>query len=333
MLLIIRAMPRGLIAKARLAAVGGMFVAAIGAQAQDYPSRSVKVVVPWPAGAITDATARKILETVSRDAGQAFIVENKVGASGAIGSYAVSKAPADGYTLLVSSSDTHAINPVYYARLNYGTRDFAEITGLAKFSYTLAIGAHVPANTLAEFVALAKANPRRYTYATWGNGSLAHLGSEAFGATAGVQLMHVPFQGAAPGLQALLAGTVDMMILPVAAAEQNRKTGKLKVLALAGPSRARVLPDVPTTAELGYADVVVQQWFGLVAPRGTAPEVQKKLGDWFSKAATQPDMVAWLETQGGEPMVLPADRLRSFQASESVRWGRVIRESKIDIQP
>ncbi len=317
----------------RRAAAALLLLASLGAHAQDYPSRPVKLVVPWPAGGITDVVARKLVDTVSREAGQTFVVDNKAGANGAIGSLAASKAPADGYTLLMSSSDTHAINPIYYARLSYGTRDFVDIAGLAKFSYTIAIGGHVPAKNLAEFVALAKAEPRHYTYATWGNGSLAHLGSEAFSAAAGIQMLHVPFQGAAPGLQALLAGTVDMMILPVAAAEQNLKSGKLKVLALAGPARMQALPDVPTTAELGYPGVIVQQWFGLVAPKGTPPALQQKLGDWFTRAVTQKETVAWLESQGGAPMPLSGDQLRAFQESESARWSRVIREARIAIQP
>ncbi|WP_157991683.1 Bug family tripartite tricarboxylate transporter substrate binding protein [Caldimonas tepidiphila] len=162
--------------------LGACFVAPLGAafdaNAQTYPNKPVKVVVPWPAGAITDGLTRQLGSQVSSTIGQPLVIENRAGASGTIGANFVAKSAADGYTLLIASSDTHAINPNYYTKLPYALSDFVDVMGLAKFSYTISVGSHVPANNLKEFVALAKANPGKFSYATWGNGSLAHLGTE-----------------------------------------------------------------------------------------------------------------------------------------------------------
>lgn len=297
-----------------------------------YPERPIRVVVPWPAGAITDALARKLAEQVSPKLGQTLVIENRPGASGSIGAQYASKAAADGYTVLVASSDTHAINPHYYTKLSYSINDFVDVLGLARFSYAIAVGGHVRADTLADLVALAKKNPKQLSYSSWGNGSLAHLGSELFNAAAGIELLHVPFQGAAPALSALMAGTVDMMIVPVGMAEQNRHTGKIKILALAGPARYPVIADVPTTAELGYPTVIVQQWFGLAAPKGTPGLPIERLAAAFTTAVGQPDTAQWLATQGGEAFALDGPKFRAFVEGESARWRTVLRDADIPLQ-
>ena len=302
------------------------------ARAQDYPSKPVRVVVPWPAGAITDALARRLSAQVSSQLGQPFIVDNRPGASGAIGTSFAAKSAADGYTLLVASSDTHAINPIYYAKLPYATSDFTNVTGLAKFSYTIAVGNHVPASSLGEFVALAKAQPGKYSYASWGNGSLAHLGTELLKAAAGIDLLHVPFQGTAPGVTALISGNVDLMIVPAGTAEQQRQAGKLKILAIAGPARYPFIADVATTAEAGYPSVVVQQWFGLAVPKGIPKEITGPLAAAFSRALAQKETVDWIAAQGGEPMPIDGAQFKSFVQGESVRWRKVISDARIQLQ-
>jgi tripartite-type tricarboxylate transporter receptor subunit TctC len=302
------------------------------ARADNYPAKPVRVVVPWPAGAITDALARRLSEPVSAQLGQPFIVDNRPGASGSIGASFAAKSAPDGYTLLVASADTHAINPIYYARLPYATGDFSDVMGLAKFSYTIAVGSHVPANSLREFVALAKAQPGKYSYASWGNGSLAHLGTELLKSAAGIDLLHVPFQGLAPGVTALIGGNVDLMIVPAGSAEQQRQAGKLKILAVAGPARHASIADVPTTAETGYPAVIVQQWFGLVAPKGTSEAAKGTLAAAFSRALARKDTLDWITTQGGEPMPISGEQFKAFAQGESARWRKVIDEAHIQLQ-
>lgn len=321
----------------RSAAVGlgiaaGLLAATPVVRAEDYPNKPVRVVVPWPAGAITDALARRLSEQVGAQLGQPFIVDNRPGASGTIGTSFAAKSAADGYTLMVASSDTHAINPIYYTKLPYATADFADVAGLAKFSYIIAVGNHVPASSLREFVALAKSQPGKYSYASWGNGSLAHLGTELFKSAAGIDLLHVPFQGTAPGLTALMSSTVDLMIMPAGTAEQQRKAGKLKILAVAGPVRSPVIADVPTTAETGYPSVVVQQWFGLVVPKGSQEGVRGKLAATFSRALAHKSTADWIASEGGEPMPLDGEQFKAFTQSESVRWRKVIADAHIQLQ-
>ncbi|WP_066343001.1 Bug family tripartite tricarboxylate transporter substrate binding protein [Azohydromonas lata] len=315
-----------------LCAMAGLLTATPVVRAEDYPSKPVRVVVPWPAGAITDALARRLSEQVGSQLGQPFIVDNRPGASGSIGTSFAAKSAADGYTLMVASSDTHAINPIYYTKLPYATADFADVTGLAKFSYIIAVGKHVPANSLREFVALAKAQPGKYSYASWGNGSLAHLGTELFKSAAGIELLHVPFQGTAPGVTALISSTVDLMIMPAGTAEHQRKAGKLKILAVAGPARSSVVADVPTTAETGYPSVIVQQWFGLVVPKGSQDGVRSRLAAAFSRALTQKDTADWIASEGGEPLPLNGEQFKAFAQSESQRWRKVIADARIDLQ-
>ena len=319
-------------AAAGMSAVAVLWAATFSAQAEDYPSKPVRVVVPWPAGAITDALARRLSEQVSLQLGQPFIVDNRPGASGAIGTSFAAKSPADGYTLMVASSDTHAINPIYYAKLPYATRDFTDVTGLAKFSYSIAVGNHVPASSLQEFVSLAKAQPGKYSYASWGNGSLAHLGTELFKSAAGIDLLHVPFQGTAPGVTALISGTVDLMIVPAGTAEQQRKAGKLKILAVAGPVRSSAVADVPTTAEAGYPSVIVQQWFGLVMPKGSQGGIKDKLAVAFSRALAQKSTADWIASEGGEPLPLNGEQFKDFVQGESMRWRKVIADARIQLQ-
>lgn len=319
-------------AAAGLCAVAALLGAAPAVQAEDYPSKPVRVVVPWPAGAITDALARRLSEQVGVQLGQPFIVDNRPGASGSIGTSFAAKSAADGYTLMVASSDTHAINPIYYAKLPYATSDFADVMGLAKFSYTIAVGNHVPANSLREFIALAKAQPGKYSYASWGNGSLAHLGTELFKSAAGIDLLHVPFQGLAPGVTALISANVDLMIIPAGTAEQQRQAGKLKILAVAGPARHPFIASVPTTAEAGYSSVVVQQWFGLVLPKGGRNEVTQRLGTAFSRALAQKETTDWIASQGGEPMPIDGAQFKAFSQGESARWRKVIADAHIQLQ-
>lgn len=315
-----------------LGAVAGLLLATPAVRAEDYPAKPVRVVVPWPAGAITDALARRLSEQVGAQLGQPFVVDNRPGASGSIGASFAAKSAADGYTLMVASSDTHAINPIYYARLPYATGDFADVAGLAKFSYTIAVGRHVPANNLREFVALAKSQPGKYSYASWGNGSLAHLGTELFKSAAGVDLLHVPYQGLAPGVTALISGTVDLMIIPAGSAEQQRKAGKLKILAVAGPARSAAVADVPTTAETGYPSVIVQQWFGLVVPKGSPDAARSKLAAAFSRALGQKETADWIASEGGEPLPLTGEQFKAFAQGESVRWRKVIADARIELQ-
>ena len=295
---------------------------ASGALAQDrFPSRPIKLVVPYPPGGSADLVGRMVAEKMSQSLGQPVVVDNKGGASGAIGSDFVSRAAPDGYTLLVAISDTHAINPAVMGQLPYDPqKDFVPVSLMATQPFVLAVGRKTSAKSLAEFVAAAKQKPESITYASNGRGGLQHLAMELFSRAAGIQTLHVPYKGAAPALQDVIGGQVDALFISLQGAGSNFASGNLRPLAIAAPRRLAVAPDVPTFAEAGFPNVTITQWYAMMAPKGTPAGIVDVLNRHLQMALTSPDVADRLKSAGTEPVAGSSEQMRTFLTGEVRKW-------------
>jgi tripartite-type tricarboxylate transporter receptor subunit TctC len=279
---------------AALAAAG-----AVSAQSA-YPSQPIKLVVPFAPGGSTDLAARMIAEFGSRELGQTIVVENKAGAGGSLGMEFVAKARADGYTLGMATVSTHGANPaVYGSKLKYDpVKDFAPVTNVATTPSVFAVHPKNPARDMKQFLALAKANPEKYSFGSPGTGSLGHANIEHFMALAQIKLLHVPYKGSGQAMNDALAGQVDAITDNLPSALPHIKSGKLRALAVLSEKRSPALPDVPTYGELGFPQMGGGGWFGVVAPAGTPPEVVAKLNAAFHKAMKNPDFIQRMDAAG-----------------------------------
>jgi tripartite-type tricarboxylate transporter receptor subunit TctC len=308
--------------------LAGTAVAAAPAFAQQTPS-TVRIVVGYPAGATSDALARVVAEQMGKTLKQAVIVENKAGAGGRIGNEVVKAAVPDGNTLLMTPVATMSIFPHSYAgQLRYDAfKDFVPVAHLSNFQLGLAVNAQVPAKTLAEYVALVKADPAKYGfYASAAAGSLPHFFGVMFGKSAGISLTHVPYKGTAPAMQALASGEVVALSTVVADIKSVMDAGKARLLAVAGEKRDATLPDVPTFRELGH-DLVAQPWYALFAPAGTAPAAIERLSKAAIAAVQDPAIHKRLVEMNLEPTGYGPERLGQVMRDDYERWGPVIRAS------
>ena len=317
---------------ATLALITGVLALA-GASAParaEWPESPVRIVVPWPPGGGSDVVARIVAAPLGEQLKQTVIVENRPGANGAIGSEAVSRARADGYTLVWVTADTHAMNPHVYPKLPYDPRtDFTGVGIVGYFPYALVVNPAFPANDVAEFVAQAKQRPGKITFASWGVGGSAHVAMEMFMAQAQFDVLHIPYQGAAPAIQAVVGGQVDSMIVPMSVAKGQASAGKLKLLGLASPKRFVGSPDLKTFAEQGVA-VDAGTWVGLMAPAKTPPDVVSRLNRALNAVVSNPQVREQLLRQNVDPA--PAQTPQQFQSfieSEYERWGKTIRGANI----
>src|SRR3954464_1020328 len=273
-------------------------LAASAALAQaDYPNRPLRLVVTVPPGGAADFIARLVGGKMSESLGQAVVVENKAGASGTIAADAVAKAPADGYTLLQNSITTHGIGPHLFQTLPYDpVKDFAPVSGLALLPLIMAVNAELPAKTIPDLVAAAKSQPMNF--ASSGNGGAPHMAAELFKSVTGAPIVHVPYKGSGPAVADLVGGRVQIMFDAAPSLIQHVRGGKLQVLAAASAQRNRLLPEVPTFAELGYPQVSVSLWYGLLAPARTPPAVVGPLNRAVGAILAAPDVVGRLQAQG-----------------------------------
>src|SRR5690348_15362415 len=302
---------------------------ATSALAQTYPTKPIRVIVPFPPGGGTDIVARTVTPKMAEILGQPFIIENRAGAGGNIGTEVVAKAPADGYTLLVASAST-AINTTLYPNLPWDpSRDFAPIVLMVVNNHLLAAHPSMPANNVQELPALARAKPGYITYASYGPGSSAHLTGELFKLMAHVDLLHVPYKGAAPAVNDLLGGQVMIMFADVAALLPHIKSGKLKALGIASAKRFEGLPDVPTIAESGVPGFEAGGFLGLVAPAGTPAAVIDVLNAAGQKSLAMPDVRERLMALASPPMGGTADDFGRYMKREVDKWARVIRAADI----
>jgi tripartite-type tricarboxylate transporter receptor subunit TctC len=302
------------------------------AAAETYPSRPITIVVPYPPGGSADLIGRMVAEKLSRSIGQTAIVENRGGASGGIGSEMVARAQPDGYTVLIAIADTHAINPAINSRLNYDPKkDFVPISLLAVQPFALAVGPSMQAASLADFIKAAKAQPGKLTYASNGAGGLQHLAMEMLSPVAGISLLHIPYKGAAPALTDVMGGHVDAIFISLQGAGSNFKSGKLRPIVITSANRLDVAPEIPTFTEAGYAAFQVQQWYGLLAPRGTPPEIIAKLNEHAAAAIKAPDVSEKLKSAGTEPRGTTPQEFTTFLDREIAQWANVVKTNNIKI--
>ncbi|WP_298212995.1 tripartite tricarboxylate transporter substrate binding protein [Acidovorax sp.] len=306
-----------------------------GAHAQAaWPDRPVRVIVPFPASGATDLVARVVTQRVAADLGQQMVVDNKPGAGGTIGTAEAAKAPADGYTLLLTTSSTHAISPHLMPRLAYDARkDFTPVAHLADAPSVLLVTPSLPVKTVAELIAYAKAHPGKLNYATSGNGTIVHLNSAAFIAQAGVEMAHVPYKGTALAIPDLVAGQTHVLFDSLPTGMPHAKNGRLRALAVTSEKRSALAPELPTLAESGLPGYSSVTWFGVYLPAGAPPALVERIHQAFAKAVQAPDVVASLAKLGLEPAApsTPAQFGAMVQA-DSNRWASVIRQHKISIE-
>jgi len=306
-------------------------IPAAGAQA--FPSKPVKLVVPFPPGGSLDNVGRLLAQKLSEEWGQQVVVENKPGAGGNIGADAVAKSPADGYTVVMGALSTHAVNPNLYRTMPYdAARDFAPISNVAITPNVLIVSSKSPVHTLKDLIAYAKANPGKTNFGSGSNGSAGHLAGELFKLESGTDVMHIPYKGGAPALQALLAGDTQFMFDNLANAMAQVKGGTVRPIAVTTAQRSRLAPDLPTMAEAGMPGFDISTWFGLLAPAGTPPEVIAKWNAAVVKALNSPDVREKMLAQGAEPSPTTPAEFAAFIAKEREKYARIVKASgaKVD---
>lgn len=301
---------------------------ASGVWAQEYPSRPIKLVVPYAPGGATDILGRTLAEKLSQSIGQPVVVDNKPGAGGLIGANFVAKSPADGYTLLVSSAATHAINKFLYSSMPYDqVKDFASVTLLATYPNVLVVHPSVPAKSVSELIDLAKAKPGTLNFASTGVGGTSHLAGELFKMMTGTDIVHVAYKGSGPAVTDLLGGQVPMMFDSVASALPHVTAGKLRALGVTGKSRSPALPQVPTVAESGLPGFEASAWNGINAPAGTPPQVLRRLNAEILKVLALPEVKERFAKVGAEPAGGTPEQFDAFMAAETEKWGKVVKQS------
>jgi tripartite-type tricarboxylate transporter receptor subunit TctC len=319
-------------AVARCLCLAVSLLLAHGAAAQTYPDRSVRVIVGFSAGGPTDVIARIVSQKLSEALGQQFFVENIAGAGGNMASALVAKAPNDGYTLLVISTG-FLVNPSLYASVPYdAVKDFAPITLVAASPNVLSVNPSVPANSVQELIARIRANPGKYSYAGPGIGSTPHLSAELFRIRFGLDLVHVPFVGAAPAVGAAIAGHVPIVFSALPPAIGSIKDGRLRALAVTAAKRVAALPDVPTMAEAGVPDQEADTLTGMVAPAGTPTAIIAKLNAEIKKAVEQKEVLDKLTVLGFVPVLNTPDEFSDRIKQEMEKWGKVVHNAHIRIE-
>ena len=305
---------------------------AVPAQAQTWPQKAVRVIVPFPPGGTNDVLCRIVADKLSGEWKQSVIVENKPGAGGNIGAEVAFNAAGDGYTLLCAPPPPLAINHNLYKALPYDWSKFVPITVLALSPNVITARKDFPAESARELVAYAKANPGKVTYASQGNGSTSHLTAEMFATVTGTKLVHVPYKGEAPALVDVTAGRVDIFFGNIAAALRFQKAGQAKFFGVTNLTRAAVAPDVPTAAEAGVPDLVSVTWFALAAPPGTPDSVIQKVNSDVAAALKLPDVSAKFLDQGAEPQGQSPQATAQFIKDEESRWRAVIKSANVTLE-
>lgn len=307
-------------------------VAVTGLAQAQWPTKPVRLVVPVSAGGATDQLARMIGHSLSQNLGQPFVVDVKPGAAGAIGAVEVARAPADGYTLLVATSSTHAVAPALSTQLRYNAvDDFTPIGLLAEANNLLIRSPSVPVKDLKELLALAREKPGYLNYVSAGPGSFAHLTFEYFMARSGVVLTHVPYKGVSAAIPDMIAGSVHLGAESLSTALPNVKEGRLRGLAVTGLRRSPLAPEIPTVAEAGVPGFSVVSWFGLYAPRGLPPELALRINEEVNRVLRSPEMVARFANLGIDPGSGSPVQFAAMVAEDTARWSRHAKETKIKL--
>jgi len=306
---------------------------ALPAAGQSYPSKPIRLVVPFPAGGGTDFFARTVGAKMSETLGQPIVIDNRPGGSTIIGAENVKGSAPDGYTVLLGDLGTYALNPSLFKKLPYDpAKDFAPVTLTGRFVLTIAVNPSVlNVSSVKELIDAAKKEPGKINYASPGTGSPHHLAMELFAKDAGIKLTHVPYKGAAPAIQDLLGGQVAVMPLDIAAGMQHIKSGKIKVIGTATPAPVAALPGVPTIASAGLPGFEAWAWQGFAVPKGTPPEVIAKLREGYIQAIADPAVRAKLVEAGIEPLQSTPQEMANYMSAETTKWSKVIKDASITL--
>ena len=296
----------------------------------NYPNRSIQLVVTVPPGGAADIIARILGAKLSDALGQPVVINNRAGAGGTTAAAQVAKSDPDGYTLLLNTIATHGIGPHVYANLSYDpVKDFSPVILIAKLPLIMAINAELPARTVADVIALAKAKPGELTFSSSGSGGAPHLAGEMFKNLTGTAVQHVPYRGSGPAVIDLIAGRITMMFDATPSLLPYITAGKLRPIAAASPQRHRLLPDVPAFAELGYPGMDIALWYGVVVPGGTPAPIVQRLNAEFARIVDMPDVRKNLSEQGADLQGGTAEDFGAFMRNESARWGVVVKQAGI----
>jgi tripartite-type tricarboxylate transporter receptor subunit TctC len=301
--------------------------------AQPFPSKPIRLICPFPPAGAVDIASRAIAAELSRVLGQTVTVENRPGAGGNLGGTEVARSAPDGYTLLMTTSGINAINPALYSKMPFDPiKDLVPVVALVSLSNVLVVHPSVKANSVAEVIAMAKAEPGKMTYASSGNGTSIHMSGEMFKHLAKVDILHIPYKGSAPAVTDLLGGQVMMMFDNIPSMLPHIKAGKVRALAVTGAKRDPLLPELPTVAEAGVAGYESGVWFGLVAPAGTPRDVIARLNDAAVKGTQSPDFVKRMTEQGYTIIAGTPEQMAQMNAAETARWGPIVKASgaKVD---
>ncbi|WP_234264666.1 Bug family tripartite tricarboxylate transporter substrate binding protein [Hydrogenophaga sp. NFH-34] len=308
-----------------------LLVPALSSMADSYPSRPIRMIVPFPPGGPVDLTARLIGKTLSETLGQPVVIENKSGAGGVVGTEQIAKAPADGYTIGMGTIASLGINPGLMERMPFGVpQDFTPITNASATSGVILATKDAPFDDLKGLVAYAKANPGKVTYASAGLGSVGHMVGESLNHAAGIRMTHVPYRGTTPAAQDLLAGSVTLFIeTSLSTALTYLPTGKIKAIALTRKERSPLLPDVPGMREAGFPEIDSPAWFGVVGPAGLPPAVVEKLNKAIHASLQDKQITEQLAKFGAEPVPSSPEQFKTYIEQEIVRWKQVVKQANI----
>jgi tripartite-type tricarboxylate transporter receptor subunit TctC len=302
------------------------------AAAQPFPAKLVKLVVPQTPGGATDVFARKIGQRLSELWGQSVVIENRAGAGGVIGTDVVAKSAPDGYTLLVTYAGSQAINASLYPKLPFDTiKDFQTVATLAVTPFILIVNPKLPAQNLAEFIALAKAKPNALTYASSGNGSVNHLVGEMLKSAAGISILHVPYKGVAPAITDVMGGQVDSAFSSVPSVMQMIRGGNVRALAISSARRVAIAPEIPTIAESGFPGFDVNPWWGILAPAGIDMAIVRKINADVAEILRSKEMIDFLATQGAEPLISSPEEFLAILQADVVKWAKVVKDAGVTI--
>jgi tripartite-type tricarboxylate transporter receptor subunit TctC len=298
-----------------------------------YPVKPVHIVVPYPAGGAVDAFARVLSQKLSELWGQQVVVDNRPGASTMIGAEQVAKSPADGYTLLLTAELTLVTVPHLHEKIPYDPlKDFAPITALVSATQARVVNPSLAVNTVKDLLALAKTKPGELTYGSFGIGSTGHLNMEMLQAMTGVRFNHIPYNGAGPAMNDVIGGHIGFMFAALSIVKGNVNAGKLRMIGVGSDHRSKEFPEVPTLAESGVPGFEAKSWFGLVAPAGTPPDIIRKINQDVTKVISAPEFSKeYLTAQGLEPILGTPDQFAAFIRTETVKWGKVVKEADIKV--
>jgi len=307
--------------------LAGLMLAAGCAAHAAYPEKAITLVVPFPSGGGTDATARLIAGAISPILGTNIVVENRAGAAGSIGAQAVANAKPDGYTLFFTTTGALVINPHLYKNLRYSANDFTPIAPVGESANVLVVNPGVPAKSVKELIELAKANPGKYTYGSSGVGSSSHLAGVMLESLTGIELTHVPYKGSAPAVTDLIGGRIDMMIDNIPSHVEFAKAGKVRPLGVSGAKTSPLFPGVPTIAQAGVPGYDVTIWYGILGPAGTPDDIVQKLAAAIRQVLEKPELQAKLVEIGSDPMIMAPQEFAAFIGKENEKWAGIVEQS------